>query len=293
MQSITLVHVNFTQHLITILTQSYLKQTLILDVQIKIGTIGCESYILAQWFVSWCYQLLNVEKYSILFDLFDLLEESGVQSTLLNIKGDPTYFLRDIKLELLLIHYVNGKSQVFDICPHYTDDKHELESDLLDLHIGLLFIFKDTGQEGASFINWLIRHKKCLVYSIECSRWSIPETFVKILQGAFEDVRSYLSYIFKEVDWEFQTALQAYLKSLSCILAVILLLKESSDKVKETSSLKDYNSWINYLFFGLLVSFNIEIVQNEELLLLQSSEFWNLSRAVDREVFVVVYIIVW
>jgi len=108
MQSITLVHVNFTQHLITILTQSYLKQTLILDVQIKIGTIGCESYILAQWFVSWCYQLLNVEKYSILFDLFDLLEESGVQSTLLNIKGYPTYFLRDIKLELLLIHYVNG-----------------------------------------------------------------------------------------------------------------------------------------------------------------------------------------
>lgn len=47
-----------------------------------------------------------------------------------------------------------------------------------------------------------------------------------------------------------------------------------------------------YLFFRLFISFNIEIVQNEELLLLQSSEFRNLSWAVDREVFVIVYIIV-
>ncbi len=48
---------------------------------------------------------------------------------------------------------------------------------------------------------------------------------------------------------------------------------------------------MTYLFFRLLVSFNIEIIQNEELLLLQSSEFWNLSWAVDREVFVIVYTI--
>lgn len=91
--------------------------------QVEIGTIGSESYILAQGFIGWCYQLLDVEKHSILLDLFDLLEESRVQGTLLNIKWDPTNFLRDVKLELLLIHYVNGKSQVFNICPHNTDDK--------------------------------------------------------------------------------------------------------------------------------------------------------------------------
>ena len=90
--------------------------------QIKVGTISCESYILPQWFIGWYYQLLNVEKHSILLDLFDLLEESGVQGTLLNIKGDPTYFLWNIELELLLIHNVDGERQVFHICPHYTDD---------------------------------------------------------------------------------------------------------------------------------------------------------------------------
>jgi len=61
--------------------------------QVEIGTIGSESHILAQGFIGWCYQLLNVEKHSILLDLFDLLEKSRVQSTLLNIKGDPTNFL--------------------------------------------------------------------------------------------------------------------------------------------------------------------------------------------------------
>jgi len=121
--------------------------------QVEIGSISSESHILAQGFIGWCYQLLDVEKHSILLDLFDLLEESRVQGTLLNIKGDPAYFLGDVKLELLLIHNINGKSKVFHICPHYTDDKQELQSDLLDFHISLFLILKDTGQEGAGFVD--------------------------------------------------------------------------------------------------------------------------------------------
>lgn len=122
MKTIALVHVHLTQHLIAIFSKANLEKTEVLNMQVEIESVCSETHILTQRLIDRGYQILDVEKHSILLNLFDLLEESGVQSTFLDIECDPADFLRDVKLELVLIHNVDGKGQVLYICPHDTDD---------------------------------------------------------------------------------------------------------------------------------------------------------------------------
>ncbi len=110
METVAFVHVNLSQHLVTILSETDFEKAKVFNMQIEIGTICGKANILTQRLFGRGYQILDVEKHSILLNLFDLLEESGIQSTLFDIECDPADFLRDVKLELVLIHYVDGKS---------------------------------------------------------------------------------------------------------------------------------------------------------------------------------------
>ncbi len=77
MNSIALVLVDFAKHLIPTLTETYLKETITLKMQIEVLSICCETSIFVYEFVT-CNQFLQIEKYRILLNFFDFLEKSRV-----------------------------------------------------------------------------------------------------------------------------------------------------------------------------------------------------------------------
>ena len=89
--------------------------------KVEVLTISGETSILIDKLII-CNQFLQIENHSILFDFLDLLEESRVKGTLLNIETDATDFLTDIKLEFMFFHDINCKHEILNIGSHYTDN---------------------------------------------------------------------------------------------------------------------------------------------------------------------------
>jgi hypothetical protein len=108
MKPVALVHVDFTEHLISILTQTYLEQAKILHMEVKVRAISGKSYVLTDRFISRGDEFLDVEKYSVLLDFFDLLEQTRIQRSLFYVKGDTTYLFGDVELELVFIHKIDS-----------------------------------------------------------------------------------------------------------------------------------------------------------------------------------------
>jgi hypothetical protein len=103
MHSVALVLVYLAKHLVAGLAQTDLEESVALQMKVKVVAISCEARIFVDRLVIGD-NLLQVEKHRVLFDLLNLLEETGVQGGLLDIEADPTDLLADIKLVLVSFH---------------------------------------------------------------------------------------------------------------------------------------------------------------------------------------------
>ncbi len=169
MYSVALVLVDLAKHLVTCLTQTNLEQSVALQMKVKELAISCEARILVDRLVIGD-NLLQVEKHSVLFDLLNLLEETWVQSGLLNIEADSTDFLADIKLELVGFHNVYSKNKVLSIGSHYTNHQDQFQGKFLYLEVCLILIIEDVMEKITCLVHCLIRHKEGLGDTIECTR---------------------------------------------------------------------------------------------------------------------------
>ena len=181
MHSVALVLVDLAKHLVTCLTQTNLEESVALQMKVKVVTISCEARILVDRFVIGD-NLLQVEKHSVLFDLLNLLEETGIQRGLLNIEADSTNFLADIKLVLVSFHYVDSQHKVLCIGSHDTNHQDQFKCKFLNLEVCLILIIEDMMEEITCLVYCLIRHKEGLSDTIECTRRSIPEVLIQVLQ---------------------------------------------------------------------------------------------------------------
>ena len=134
MHSVALMLVDLAKHLVTCLTQTNLEESVALQMKVKVVAISCEARILVDRLVI-RNDLLQVEKHSVLFDLLNLLEETGIQRGLLNIEADSTDFLADIELVLVSFHNVDSQHKGLCIGSHETNHQDQFKGKFLYLEV--------------------------------------------------------------------------------------------------------------------------------------------------------------